>query len=316
LKRLHSLEAPLLSHRDAANYPGHELDHLIRLGLLRVISEPEVMPKPGGRSGHRVAVRRTANGFEAVACDGDPFFPPFALTPEQVRHYEISLHRLVEQIRKDNDLAGGGMTFAEVMQMVGQKRIEGFGTFDVYLSLPNYDPAAFSVRCLALAQPRSAKCLVVLIPQPVTLPPSVDETLEGRNIFLIPLLPSAEQGHLKIDWDEAIVRRGDARQPDGAYSGYVILGGRRYDVELTKREMQFLNAAFRTNPLPIEKVWHRAKGAIWKGKYVDDRTNRNALSRFLSDLNTKLAAIQPAFPIFFSLQRGEMAFVRTSEPVA
>ena len=151
LKRLHSLEAPLLSHRDATNYPGHELDHLIRLGLLRVISEPEVMPKPGGRSGHRVAVRRTANGFEAVACDGDPFFPPFALTPEQVRHYEISLHRLVEQIRKDNDLAGGGMTSAEVMQMVGQKRIEGFGACDVYLSLPNYDPAAFRVRCLALA---------------------------------------------------------------------------------------------------------------------------------------------------------------------
>lgn len=316
MKRLHSLEAPLLSQSDAARYPNRELDQLLRSGFLRIAAEPDVIPKPGGRSGQRVAVRRTGNGFEAVACEGDPFFPPFALTPEQVRHYEINLHRLVEQIRKENDLSGGGTTSTAVLQMVGQKRIEGFGAFDVYLSLPNYDLAAFSVRCLALAQPRSAKCLAVLIPQPVALSPVDGETLEGRNIFLIPLVPSADQGHFKIDWDEAVVRRGAARQPDGAYSGHVILGGRRFDVELTKREMQFLNAAIPTNPLPIEKVWHRAKGAIWKGKYVDDRTNRNVLSRFLTDLNAKLANVQPAFPFFFSLQRGEMAIARTAETPA
>lgn len=211
---------------------------------------------------------------------------------------------------------GGGTASNAALQMIGQKRIEGFGAFDVYLSMPNYDLAAFSVRCLALAQPRSAKFLAVLIPHPVALPPTDGDTLEGRNIFLIPLLPSADQGHFKIDWDEAVVRRGATRQPDGAYPGYVILGGRRFDVDLTKREMQFLNAAIPTNPLPIEKVWHRARGAIWKGKYADDRKNRNVLSRYLSDLNAKLADIQPAFPFFFSLQRGEMAFVHTSEPVA
>lgn len=102
-------------------------------------------------------------------------------------------------------------------------------------------------------------------------------------------------------------------RPDGVYTRDVVVSGVRFRMDLTKREMEFLAVALTNEQVPITRVWCRATGMLWRSRYADTRTNRNRLSRFLTDLNAKLNAATPAFPFFFTLKRGEKTITRTND---
>lgn len=315
MDRLHSLAAPVVTQRDASDYPTEQLVAVNRAGILQRVLDPEEVPHPRWPDRCRVAVRRTDLGVYAVPCEDEDYFEPFPLKQEDTWVYEVAVPYLVEHLRRDNGITGTGKPVIQGMQLVGRKDLDGFGTVEVFLCLPNDDSEAFRDRCLALRKPGGVKRLTILVPLPVALAAAESELLDGRGLDVVPLLTFTDQGHLRIDWANTVLRANAQRRPDGVYGRTVLVNGIEYRIDLTRREMDFLAVALTCESVPIERIWNRNKklNPLWEGKFVNDRTNRNTLSRFLTDLNAKLARLTPPFPFFFSLPRGEQVIVRTSE---
>lgn len=311
MQRLHSVESPTVWHRETKRYNPRELDQLARKGILATLPTPEEGPSPRGDRGRPwVGFRRIGGDLHAVALEEDDFFEPFRVTEDEVRCYEVRVSRLMEHIRRDNAITGDTSPLDSGLIPVGHKQVEGFGAVEVCLSLPNADRDAFRARCLALQRPSGIKRLAVLLPMPVTLPAAEREQLDGRGITLIPLFPSTEQGHLRIDWTSVIVSSASGARPDGVVPPRtIVFRGLEYSCELTKREMTFLDIALRGEEVDIGAVYSR-KGPVWKGTFANTKETRGKIAKFLSRLNEKLASATPPFPVAFSLARGRQAIVR------
>lgn len=310
MSRLASLVTPTLSQFDANRYPSEQLEHLIRDGVLhRQIDTQEIThPKYG-----RVAICQTTTGTWAVPCeDEERPFAPIRVLPEDAWVYSIPAPYVVEHLRRVNGIVGTGAIGIRGMQSVGQKHLDGFGLLELYVYFPLTDPDAFRNECLLL-KAADAKRVVVLTPMPAPLSPTDRLLIDGHGVSVISLLPFADEGHLKIDWSVVAVRDTEAQRRDGIFGQRVVVAGVEYKPDLTKREMAFLGIALVNESVPIERVWHRGKDALWKGKFVNDRTNRNKLAQFISGLNAKLARLTPPFPFFFTVPRGEQVIVRTSQ---
>jgi hypothetical protein len=257
---------------------------------------------------------RTPRGLFAVALDEDDFFEPFPLAEDDVKVYEVTVPRLIQRIRQDNDIVGSHNSTETGLIPIGQKQVAGYGAVEVFLSLPNADPGAFTVRCLALRKPAGVRCLAILLPIPVTLPAADREQLDSRNITLIPLLPSTDQGHFRIDWN-LIISSASGHRPDGMYPPRtIVFRGLEYSCELTKAEMTFIDIALRNEEIDIGTL-HNRKGMIWKGTFINDQAHRNKITKFLSRLNDKLSRATPPFPLVFSLPRNRQTITRSHDGI-
>ncbi|MBI5308779.1 MAG: hypothetical protein HZB37_10745 [Planctomycetes bacterium] len=80
-------------------------------------------------------------------------------------------------IRHKNGIHGTGFENYHGLIPLGQKVIDGIGTVDVYLSLPNYDETAILSRFHRLEIERGAQKAALLTPRGLPLSP------EGRRIL-------------------------------------------------------------------------------------------------------------------------------------
>jgi hypothetical protein len=143
MDRLHSRAAPVVTQRDANAYPSDQLVAILRSGILQRVLDPEEVPHPRWPDRCRVAVRRTAQGLYAVACEEEEYFEAFTLQQEDTWVYEIPVPYLVEHLPQENGITGTGKPVIQGMQLVGRKHLDGFGTAEVFLCLPNDDPETF-----------------------------------------------------------------------------------------------------------------------------------------------------------------------------
>lgn len=315
MRRLHLLETPTIWHSEARRYPNDQLTALMHLGILTMVPEPP-NEGPSPRDGSWVGFSKTSRGWFAVAAEDDEFFESFPLTEEDIRLYEVDTLRVAEKIRADNEITGNGFTLAHGLVPLGEKQVTGLGVIDVSLSLPNSNLEEFSTRCLTLRRYSGIERVAVLVPVPVVLPPATRSLLDGRDVALIPLLPSTDNGHLKVNWT-IVTGSKAARKPDGVRSArLVVVCGVEYRCDLTKREMDFLNLAFAQEEVEIETIWNRKDGVLWKSKFVNEKSNRDKVAKFISNLNKKLNKTQPSFPFFFMMPRGRRVITRTSEAIS
>lgn len=314
LHRLHSLEAPILTHREMANFPRRERKALERSRVLDRAPDADEIPDPRfPSSGRLVAVRATARGLFAVAGEDDEYFDPIPIAEDDVRQYSVSVPKLVELIRNQNGIQGDGVPAEVGLIPLGQKTIEGYGIVEVYFSLPNVIAREFAARGLSVVAPTGTKKLIILLPCPVPLSSPERQLLDARGVVLIALSPIADNGSLVVDWDAQVIRSSVDR-PDGVYPPrMIIVNGREYKCDLSGREMAFLGIALRDEEVQLGQIIHRGRDALWKETFSDTRGTRNKVTQFLSRLNKKLAAVQPQFPFFFSLPRGRRSIVRTSD---
>lgn len=305
MRRLHSLEAPTVWHRETTRYAATELQTLTRYGILTLAPEPEEGPPPQG--GPNVAYRRTSKGLFGVALEEDQFFDPIPLTEDDVRLYRVAVPKLIAHIRVENEIVGDHSEVEAGLIPIGQKQVAGFGTLEVFLSIPNSDTTAFTDRCLGLRKAHGIRLLAVLVPIPITLAVAVREQLNGRDIVLIAILPCTDNGHVRIDWNNLIVSSTTGPRSDGVYPPKtIVFRGREYSCKLNAKEMVFLDIAFRNEEVPISTIYSR-KGPIWEGTFVNEKTCRDKVTQFLSRLNRKLS--NASFPLAFSLPRGRQSIV-------
>lgn len=316
LRRLHSLESPILRQAEMAAFPRRQRTELERCGILVRAPVPDEIPHPASpKSGRRAAVRRTKKGVFAVASeDGGEYFTPVPLTEDDLLEFCLSVPKLVELICRQNGIESSGSPTDVSLVSVGQKHLEGFGAVDVYVSLTVGDQSELASRCLSLLKPAGVKKVVVLLSGPVPFAVDQRQLLDARGIVLIPLPPLADRGSLVIDWDSQVIGTVEDR-PDGVYPPRtIVVRGREYKCDLNKREMAFLGMALRDEEVELGRLIHRGLDAVWKQSFANTRTTRNKVTQFLSRLNRKLAAAVPAFPFFFSLPRGRASVTRTGSP--
>jgi hypothetical protein len=208
LARLDQLERPVFLHRELERFPEEALQALRAEGILRETSKATEIPRPAHLpAGGDLIVRKTSKGLFGVA-DEDDYFEPVPLTDDDVRQYEVSLPRLADRIRRDNGIDGTGSVSHNGLIPLGQKAIEGMGTADVFLSLPNEDEATFLSRCQRLERSPGSQKVVLLTPRGVPVSPEGRRVLDSAGVIVASLMAAASNGTLALDWDQVLPRPG------------------------------------------------------------------------------------------------------------
>lgn len=295
-----------------SQYPQKERKALERLGVLGKAPDADEIPHPRfPSSGRMVVVKRTANGKFGVAGEEDEYFDPIPLSDDDDRQYSVSIPKFLVALREANGIVGDGDANAGGMIPVGEKTIDGYGTIDVYLSLPNVELGIVTARCLSLHRPTGVRKLAVLVPCALRLPIPERQLLDARGIVLISLSSSADRGSLEIDWEPHVFGVPEDRL-DGVYPPRtVIVAGREYKCDLTPDEMTFLTMALGSDEVELGRLIHRGQDALWRETFSNSKKTRNKVHQFVSRLNKSLAKASPQFPFFFSLPRGRTAVTRT-----
>jgi hypothetical protein len=200
LTRLDQIEAPIFLHREVEVFPSEEIGALLSDSILRETSKATEIPRPAHLpAGSDLIVRRTTRGLFGVAGE-DGYFDPVPLTEDDVRQYEISISKLADKLRRENGINGTGGENHRGLISLGQKFINGFGTFDVYLSLPNEDEATFLSRCQRLRRSSSEQKVVLLTPRGVSISPEGRQILDLSGVIVDSLMPYALKGSLTLNW--------------------------------------------------------------------------------------------------------------------
>ena len=207
LELLGQIASPVVLGSGLEHYSLASVRHLIAEGLLKETEAAEEIPRPA-RYGYGVdlTVRRTAIGLFGVA-DGDDFCEPVRLTEHDVRQYAISIHGLVERLRKENGISGAGSHPDHGLIAVGEKFVAGAAGFDVYLSCPNPDVNGLLGRLRQLDP--CDRAIVVLTPTPIQVTPEQRRMLTDDGVTLTSLFPVAENDELVLEWSLS-ARRGPA----------------------------------------------------------------------------------------------------------
>ena len=208
LARLDQIERPTFLHCELSPFPLEHLQELRSDGILRETSKATEIPRPPHLlPGADLVVRHTSKGLFGVA-EEDEYFTPIPLTDDDVRQYEVSLPKLADRIRRDNRIDGVGSASHNGLVPLGQKVVEGVGTADVYLSLPNEDEATFLSRCQRLERSPGSQRAVVLTPGGVSASPEGRRILDSADVIVASLMPAATRGILALNWDHVVARPG------------------------------------------------------------------------------------------------------------
>jgi len=208
LERLDQIENPVFLHRELERFPEEDLRALRSEGILRETSKATEIPRPAHLpAGGDLIVRHSNKGLFGVA-DEDDYFDPVPLTDDDVRQYEVSLAKLAARIRLENGINGTGCAIHNGLIPLGQKAIEGMGTVDVFLSLPNEDEATFLSRCQRLERSPGSSKVVLLTPRGVSVSPEGRRVLDSSGVIVAFLMTAAADRSLVLDWNRVVVRPG------------------------------------------------------------------------------------------------------------
>lgn len=201
-------------HRELERFPAGDLEALVSDGLLRETSRTTEVPRPAHLPGRGdLLVRQTSRGLFGVA-DEDDYFDPIPLTEADVRQYELSVPKLVTRIRRENAISGAGFERRDGLISLGQKTINGLGTVDVYLSIPNEDEVVLVSRCWRLAAPARPQRTVLMTPQGASLSAEGRRDIDSASVIVLSMADAAANGSCAVDWsDRDLIAALGARRP-------------------------------------------------------------------------------------------------------
>ncbi|MCL5884127.1 MAG: hypothetical protein M1377_02040 [Deltaproteobacteria bacterium] len=220
LTRLDQVVSPVFHHRELERFPPEQLKVLLSEGLLRETSKATEVPRPSHLpGGGDLIVRRTAKGLFGVA-DEDDYLDPVPLTEDDVRQYEVQVSKLIDFIRRGNDIKGVSVKNKEGFFLVGERLLPGRNRAVVYLSLVNGDISAFMMVCKDACSIDNHP-VVMLVPRPVPLTVDNVQLLSGRSMSIVPLTTYLTGEAWKLPWDQ-ILRKptGQVEKEEAASSVY------------------------------------------------------------------------------------------------
>ncbi len=203
LRRLDQVEAPVLLHREAAVYPEEQLKALLSAGILKETSRATEVPRPARMpAGGDLVVRETTKGLFGVAEEGD-FHQPIPLTEEDVRQYEVVISKLIDRIRRENDLKGTPVQNGRGLPFVGERVLPGRQGADVYLSLLNDDESEFMLVC-GRVHPTNHRPVVILVLDSIPLSVENRQLLRSWDMVVEPLTTHLNGKRWKLPWDRML----------------------------------------------------------------------------------------------------------------
>lgn len=203
LTRLDQVASPVFHHRELERFPPEQLKVLLSEGLLRETSKATEVPRPSHLpGGGDLIVRQTAKGLFGVA-DEDDYLDPVPLTEDDVRQYEVQVSKLIDFIRRSNDLKGVSVKNKEGFFLVGERLLPGRSRAVVYLSLVNDDLSAFMMVCKDACSVDNHP-VVMLVPRPVPLTVDNVQLLSGRSMSIVPLTTYLTDEEWKLPWDQIL----------------------------------------------------------------------------------------------------------------
>lgn len=194
LTRLDQVGSPIYLHRELERFPSEDLKALLASGILRETSRAE---KVGD-----LIVRETAKGLFGAA-DEEDFFEPVPLADDDVRQYEVVVPKIVDQIRKANDLKGVSVENGKHLFLVGERVLPGRQRADVYLSLESHEPVDFVSLCRKV-HPTNPRPVVMIVPRPIRLPVESIQLLRSWDVFVAPLTTHLDGRRWKLPWDQIL----------------------------------------------------------------------------------------------------------------
>ena len=135
LQRLSQVEDPVFLHNELNKFSEIEINNLREKGILRETSRATEIPRPNCHPDRGyLLVRNTSHGIFGVA-DAEEYFDPIPLSEDDIRQYKVSLPKLVDEIRRENEIVGQGFESSEGLLHIGSKNLEGYTSAEIYLSL-------------------------------------------------------------------------------------------------------------------------------------------------------------------------------------
>jgi len=203
LTRLDQIESPVFLHRELKRFPAEDLKALLSEGLLRETSRATEIPRPAHLpAGGELIVRQTKKGLFGVA-DEDDYFDPIPLVEDDVRQYEVIISKVIERIRRENDLVGVPVANGRKLFLVGERLLQGHDRADVYLSLINDDPSEFLLICKKV-QPTNPRPVVMLVPRPIPFSVENVQLIRSWGIYIVPLIPDLGGKHWELPWSQIL----------------------------------------------------------------------------------------------------------------
>lgn len=207
-------------HRELERFPPEQLKVLLSEGLIRETSKATEVPRPPHLpGGGDLIVRQTVKGLFGVA-DEDDYLDPVPLTENDVRQYEVQVSKLIDFIRRGNDLDGVSVKNKEGFFRVGERLLPGRDRAVVYLSLVNDDPSAFMMVCKDVC-PADSHPVVMLVPRSVPLTVDNVQLLSSRGMSIVPLTTYLTGEGWMLPWNQ-ILRKptGQVEKEEAASSVY------------------------------------------------------------------------------------------------
>jgi len=199
--RLDQIDSPVFSHVELSRFPAAALAVLQDNGILREgPGAEEITRPPRFRGGGHVAVRRTSKGIFGVAREDEPYIDPLLLTEDDVRQYEVSVDRIVDRLRLDNEIQATGYTCSSGIIALGERQIEGWGAIDAYLAVGLRDDASVLSACLHLRTETSPRRVVLLTLTSIAISAVRRRAIDATGVFVESLSGPAQRGSLAVSW--------------------------------------------------------------------------------------------------------------------
>ena len=228
LTRLDQVESPVFLHRELERFPPEQLKAQLSEGLLRETSRATEIPRPVHiPGGGDLIVCQTAKGLFGVA-DEDDYFDPIPLIDDDVRQYEVVVSKLIDCIRRENDLRGVPVENGRRLFLVGERFLMGRDQADVYLSVVNNDPSEFILICRKVC-PTNPRPVVMLVPRPIRLSIENTQLLTSWDVFVVPLTTYLYGESWKLPWDQILRKPAElpGKAVDGVYCRVITREGTR-----------------------------------------------------------------------------------------
>lgn len=244
----------------------------------------------------------------------------YPLRVDQVAILRLNIESFLNSLCVALDIRPASVTTGPTtcLRLIGEVRVNDL-VYRVFVAQNMLSQSFADV--VRMAQAREVAPIIVLTLNAHQMSDAISEKLSSQKIFCVDIYKhvsfTAEHMCRTTATLKAIftslyhAHTGDRSRGDGYYPPDTLQYlGHVYKCRLSRREQAFINGEIDRDSIPVDYFFNPQDGLIEKRRSVNNARQRNALSKFLSDLNNKLSGAKLPATLRFKLPRNSDHVVR------